>query len=244
MYADPPPVPTATAANTATASVPTRPGSNAPEPGTAVDIAITTPRLRLRPLRLADALAVYEYTGDPVVARHILSPVHHTPVDTHNLLSYWIACAERAPYEFVMLGVELRETERWQLAGNPGEIDPSTRRRDAVAPSGAVIGDVSVRRSSYDAPEAEIGYTLHRALWGRGFATEAATAIIAWAFARWDIATVCARCDPANRPSIAVMKRLGMRKRERVRRGYHKNGRWRPSVAWAVNREQWTATRR
>ncbi len=58
-------------------------------------------------------------------------------------------------------------------------------------------------------PGTEVGYALHPAAWGKGYATEACTAAIDWAFTTlgWEDVVHC--IDPANTASQAVAKRLG-----------------------------------
>jgi RimJ/RimL family protein N-acetyltransferase len=58
-------------------------------------------------------------------------------------------------------------------------------------------------------PGTEVGWTFMRSAWGHGYATEAARAAIAWAFAnlRWDRVIHC--IAPENRASQAVALRLG-----------------------------------
>lgn len=58
-------------------------------------------------------------------------------------------------------------------------------------------------------PEPEIGYSLARENWGRGYASEAASAALAWAFEtlRWTKAVHY--IIPENLASIAVAKKIG-----------------------------------
>jgi len=60
-------------------------------------------------------------------------------------------------------------------------------------------------------PGLEIGWTLRRRFWGRGYATEAALAALDYAFTQLRQARVISLIDPDNGPSIAVALRLGMR---------------------------------
>ena len=62
-------------------------------------------------------------------------------------------------------------------------------------------------------PDVELGYTLARAAWGRGYATEAARAVLRWAFAGLRLPRVVAVADPANTASLRVLEKLGMRGR-------------------------------
>jgi len=55
----------------------------------------------------------------------------------------------------------------------------------------------------------EIGYTLVPEAQGHGYATEAARALIDWAFAHAEVRRVCAQTLPDHTPSLRVMERLG-----------------------------------
>jgi RimJ/RimL family protein N-acetyltransferase len=59
-------------------------------------------------------------------------------------------------------------------------------------------------------PGMEVGWALRREFWGRGYATEAAIAVIADAFARLSQSHLISLIDPQNGNSIAVAVRLGM----------------------------------
>jgi ribosomal-protein-alanine N-acetyltransferase len=80
----------------------------------------------------------------------------------------------------------------------------------AVVLDGRVIGTVSLeidaRRGS-----AMLGYAIARAHWGRGIATEAARAVLAWAWVEHALVEVWAQADPANRRSRRVLEKLGLR---------------------------------
>jgi RimJ/RimL family protein N-acetyltransferase len=62
-----------------------------------------------------------------------------------------------------------------------------------------------------DSPDVEILYGIHPRLWGRGFATEAARAVVAWAFRETRLPRIFAGADPPNAASLRVMEKLGMR---------------------------------
>ena len=59
-------------------------------------------------------------------------------------------------------------------------------------------------------PCVEIGWRLAHSHWGRGYATEAARAAIAFGFTEAGLDEIVSFTTPANRRSIAVMERLGM----------------------------------
>lgn len=90
-------------------------------------------------------------------------------------------------------------------------------------------------------PGTEVGWSFHRDAWGQGFAVEAATAAIDWAFSElgWD--EVIHTIQPGNVASQAVARRLGS-----VRRGPcrlpppHDDL---PMETWGQSRAEWLARR-
>ena len=58
--------------------------------------------------------------------------------------------------------------------------------------------------------DVELGYTLARAAWGRGYATEAAAACLAAGLAHLDVERIVALADVENTASHRVAERLGM----------------------------------
>lgn len=57
-----------------------------------------------------------------------------------------------------------------------------------------------------------LGYVMHSAYWGNGYATEAALALLDHCFNDLEAHRVIAGCDPANVSSWRLMERLGMRR--------------------------------
>ncbi|WP_405982709.1 GNAT family N-acetyltransferase [Streptomyces sp. NBC_00158] len=57
--------------------------------------------------------------------------------------------------------------------------------------------------------ETEIGWTFARAHWGRGYATEAAGAVLAWGFGTLELPRITAMIHHGNTASTAVASRLG-----------------------------------
>ena len=69
----------------------------------------------------------------------------------------------------------------------------------------------TVRVPAAVADRVELGYWLRRTAVGHGYVTEAAAGVLALAAALPGHGHVELRCDPRNRPSIAVAERLGFR---------------------------------
>lgn len=57
--------------------------------------------------------------------------------------------------------------------------------------------------------ETEIGWTFARAHWGRGYATEAARAVLTWGFETLELEQITAMVHHGNTASSAVAERLG-----------------------------------
>lgn len=65
--------------------------------------------------------------------------------------------------------------------------------------------------------EVEAGWTFQRASWGRGYATEAARACVAWGFEHLDAEYFTAMIAPGNTASAKVAERLGFTPARRER---------------------------
>lgn len=121
---------------------------------------------------------------------------------------------------------DVAETRDWlasMIAIKPAEGDDFI-----VEHQGAVIGKAGLYRFP------EIGFILHRAHWGRGFAQEALTAVIGRAFAVHRLDRITADVDPRNRASLALLERLGFTETGRARRTWNVSGQWCDSVYLAL----------
>jgi RimJ/RimL family protein N-acetyltransferase len=85
-----------------------------------------------------------------------------------------------------------------------------------------VIGECGVTQIPGHEPDIEIAWIYNKAYHGRGYATEAAQAVMAYAFSELHIARLYALIDRFNAPSIAVANRLGMRY-DRIIRAYKRD---------------------
>ncbi len=82
--------------------------------------------------------------------------------------------------------------------------------KELPASAAPLAGDDPAPRDAPEEGETEIGWHLHPDAWGRGVATEAARRVLAHA-AEGGLARVLAVTNPANAPSQAVCRRIGMR---------------------------------
>lgn len=75
--------------------------------------------------------------------------------------------------------------------------------------SQTVIGDIGFMGSPGEDGAVEIGYSVIFGWRGRGYATEAARAIVKWALARPEVRAVVAGCHRENVPSVRLLERIG-----------------------------------
>ncbi len=151
---------------------------------------IETGRLRLRPLLPEDLEAVHSFSSDPETSRYLLRGVRTR--------------AQTASYiRDVMEPVLTEEKLRLHLA--------------VVLPRTGVIGAVSVTGTGYRT--AELAWILNRAHTGRGYATEAAAALLDLVFESGHLELVRAHAAARNQASLRLMERLGMEQESYVSGG-------------------------
>lgn len=149
---------------------------------------LDTARLRLRPLTDDDVDDVVALHTDPQVMRHLGPPAETAGHVRGVLLPRWRDLDARMP-GFGYAAAEERATGTflgWFLFRPPHTEDP---------PPG----------------EIELGYRLHRAAWGRGFATEGSRALVDRGFAELGVERVVATTMAVNLGSRRVMEKVGLR---------------------------------
>jgi ribosomal-protein-alanine N-acetyltransferase len=85
----------------------------------------------------------------------------------------------------------------------------------------------------------ELGYALRKDHWGRGYATEAASLMLDFAFSTAGLHRVQAATGPENAPSRALLERLGFRYEGCMRDHVFTNGAWRDSLLYALLEPEW-----
>jgi len=82
---------------------------------------------------------------------------------------------------------------------------------------GAFIGWCTFNSWNPDFRSASIGFCFTRASWGHGYATEAAAALLDWAFTTLDLNRVQAETDTRNLASARVLEKLGFQREGTLR---------------------------
>jgi RimJ/RimL family protein N-acetyltransferase len=146
---------------------------------------LVTERLALRPWTADDAGAALSIYGDDEVAR-------------------WLAPAMDRVHD---LGAMRLVLQQW-MAEDTRMMPPAGRWAIDLRQENRLIGGATLLPLQPD-EEFEIGWQLHPAAWGHGYATETGLAMARWAFEQ-GIEQVIAVTRPANKRAEAVVRRIGM----------------------------------
>jgi len=103
----------------------------------------------------------------------------------------------------------------------------------------AFVGWCSLARWNPAFRSASMGYCLNEAAWGHGYATEAARALLQWAFDTLDLNRVQAETDTRNAASARVLEKLGFVREGTLREDCIVNGEVSDSWVYGLIRRQW-----
>lgn len=160
---------------------------------------LDTPRLRLRKLTMHDAQDIFEYSQDPLVAKHVLWDAHRNVSESRNYLRYMLRKYRMC--EPASWGIEWKET-------------------------GKIIGTIGFMWIQTDNACAEVGYSLARAHWGKGIMTEALHAVIDYGFDMLKLNRIEAIHECSNPASGSVMRKCGMQFEGTLRQKLFNKGRY------------------
>ena len=148
-----------------------------------ITLPLETVRLRIRPFEPAsDAPALHELWGDAEAMRFVPGAAQESVDGTRARIQ---SALDRAPAGWGFWALEERE--------------------------GRVVGGVGLFPEAWEGPEFELAYHVVPSAWGRGYATEAAAALLDAAWHETDLERVLAFAFEDNRASRRVMEKLGMR---------------------------------
>jgi RimJ/RimL family protein N-acetyltransferase len=176
---------------------------------------LTTDRLVLREFVEDDWPAVLAYQNDPRYLR-FYAWTRRTPEDVQAFVARFIAQQEREPRLKFQLAITL----------------PTT---------GQLIGNAGIRIKTAGGHEADIGYELDPQHWGRGYAGEAARALVQFGFQDLRLHRISAQCLAENVASARVLEKLGMRLEGRLRDAEHFKGRYWDTLHYAILDHEWQA---
>ncbi|MBB1255789.1 GNAT family N-acetyltransferase [Streptomyces alkaliterrae] len=173
---------------------------------------LQTARLRLRPFADTDADALFTMHSSAHVMRYWDSPRWEERARADRFLA---VCRRIA--------------------------DEGTGARVAVdrASDGAFVGWCALSSWNPEYRSASLGYCLDEAMWGHGFATEAAHAMLRWAFDTLDLNRVQAETDTRNVASARVLEKVGFVREGTLREDCVVDGEVSDSWVFGLLRREW-----
>ena len=180
---------------------------------------IRTERLLLRPLTVADADALLAYRGRDDVSRYVPFEPMSREYILELIAGRWARTELTDEGQSLTLGAEVAET--------------------GLAETGELTGDVVLFWHSREHAGGELGYVFNPALGGRGYATEAANAMLRLGFEGLGLHRIVARIEERNEPSVKLARRLGMRQEARLVDNEFFKGEWSTEVDFAMLAEEW-----
>lgn len=169
---------------------------------------LETERLILREWTPADAEDLYEYARDPDVGPHAGWKPHEDVRESRKIIDELF-----------------RSNETWALVEKE---------------SGRIVGSIGLEQDKYrpEIRSREMGYSLGKAYWGRGYMTEAAKRLIHYAFEELKLEVLMIRTGDANLRSRRVIDKCGFTYEGTLRRAYRLyDGRLREVRCYSMLRE-------
>ncbi len=173
---------------------------------------LTSERLILRAFHENDIAAVVRLADDPEIARNTLR-IPHPYTEAHARA--WLTA------------------QREDARTGAGAVFAISRADDGV-----LMGACGMEIFR-DHRRGELGYWLGRDFWGRGYTTEAASAVIDWGFTALELNRISAARFSGNGASGRVLEKLGMRREGELRRHVFRGGEFRDMLMYGILREEW-----
>lgn len=179
---------------------------------------VRTARLLLRPLGTDDIDALLAYRSQAEICRYVPFEPMTREVIEYRLAHMWTNTDLTDEGQALTLGAELAET-------------------------GELVGDVVLFWHSREHSSGELGYMLNPKYAGRGYATEAAHAMLRLGFDDMGLHRIVARIDERNVASAKLAARLGMRQEARLVHNEWFKGEWSTELDFAMLIDEWPAHR-
>jgi RimJ/RimL family protein N-acetyltransferase len=173
---------------------------------------LKTERLILRPFELSDAERVRELAGDRAIADTMLNVPH--------------------PYE---KGI----AEEW-ISKHKSKFEDrgSVHLAITLKSSREVIGAIGLHRNKRN-NRAELGYWIGKKYWNQGYCTEAARAILEYAFGELKLNKITSSHFVSNPASGKVMSKIGMKKEGIFEEHVIKWDKYEDLIKYAILRKNW-----
>ena len=151
---------------------------------------LETERLILRTWERKDAQQLFEYASDPDVGPHAGWSPHKSVSESRMIIDEMF-----------------RRNETWAIVERE---------------SGRIVGSIGFEKDKYrpGIKSREMGYSLAKSRWGRGYMTEAAGRLIRYAFEDLKLDILMIRTSDSNKRSQRVIEKSGFTYEGTLRRAY------------------------
>ena len=163
-----------------------------------MDQVLTTERLTLRPVTAADAGRLLAHWTHPDVRRFLFDGAILSPEQVAGEIDVSIRSFAESGYGLWIIFL----TDGAEVIGTAG-------LRQLEETPGSTAWQPTAGRPAAEEPP-EVVYSLAPGAWGKGYATEAARAVVEYALGPLGLPAVLAEVDEGNTASIAIIERLGM----------------------------------
>ena len=177
---------------------------------------LETQRLRLRPLAVSDADALWPIVSDPAFPKFMS----------------WAAHADKAETVAFLEGMAQARTAGTDLAW--------AIERDSKAVGVVGLHGIRWQLRALRVDRAELGFWLSPAEQGHGLMTEAARAVVRFAFEDLGLHKITVGCIEDNRPSHKVIKKLGFRYTGRLEEDLWRDGKWWTHLRFELTSTEWS----
>lgn len=175
---------------------------------------LTTERLLLRQIQLADAEDLFATFADEQVMEFYGHLPHKTVDDSRELIRQqheWYA-----QHQGIRWGITLKGEDR-------------------------VIGSCGFYLFDLESQHVETGYELNRAYWRQGIVSEAMAAILTYAFSELNLQRVEAVVDDVNERSKGLLRKLGFTHEGTLRKRFYFRERFLDEHYFGLLRDEWHA---
>ena len=176
---------------------------------------LSTERLVLREFISDDWPAMLAYQRNPLYLRYY-EWTDRSPEDVRQFVQMFLSQQKTEPRIKFQLAVALKST-------------------------GELIGNCGIRLEKPGDLQADMGYELDPRHWGHGYATEAASAVLAFGFSSLKLHRVWASCVADNLGSVRVLAKLGLRLEGRLREAAFYKDRYWDTLIFGILEREWRA---
>ena len=175
---------------------------------------LKTQRLILRPLKVGDARAIYEYSNKPGFGQCLK---RKKPFTRRDVIKYVSGILNKEPVVY------------WVML---------------LKKNNQLIGDCGLCEWNQQAQRAELSYAVSPDAWNQGYATEAALCVMQFGFENTGVNRIQAICNSANSRSERVMQKCGLKPEGVLRQYIQCDGQPLDMKMYSILKQEWAESQK